>query len=87
MAFSCNSFMRFSCVGKVVTMQESQSKISAGKLVTKLNRRRVERDEDDQAELDSTHRVLKEAASAQIQPVVTQWEVGLPAPILLIFLE
>lgn len=86
-AFSCNSFMRFSWVGKVVPMQGSQSKISAGKLVTMLNRRSAERDEDGQAELDSTHRVLKEAASAQIQPVVTQWEVGLLAPIPLIFLE
>lgn len=58
-AFSCHSFMRLSCAGKVVTMQGSQSKISAGKLVTRLNRRRAEKDEDGRAEVDRTHRVLR----------------------------
>lgn len=87
MAIARDSFMHFSCVGKMVTMQGSQSKISARELVTKLNRRRAQRAEDGQAELGSTHLVLKEAVSAQIQPIVTGWKVGLPLLSPFIFLK
>lgn len=87
MGIAHDSFMHFSCVGNMVTMQGSQSKISAGELVTKLNRRRAQRAEDGQAELGSTHLILKEAVSAQIQPTVTRWKVGLPVLIPFIFLE